>query len=97
VYDFELIQDYKNELQNFAREYESMKAIQYISDNIDCSEVEFFDDELFRRGIITWYTPAKLEGKHTPTAIQDGGVSRCLQINGKLVLPCPIPIKSAAI
>ena len=66
VYDFELIQDYKNELQNFAREYESMKAIQYISDNIDCSEVEFFDDELFRRGIITWYTPAKFGRKaHT--------------------------------
>jgi hypothetical protein len=59
VYDFEIIQEYKNELHVFFTSYNSSGSRQHFSDNIDCREVSVFNEELFGRGLNTWYKPAR--------------------------------------
>jgi len=59
VYDFEIVQAFKNELNDAARAYDSLDGKQYFSENVDCVRHPFFDDDVFRNGLETWYRPAR--------------------------------------
>lgn len=59
VYDFKTIKDYREDLERFIVSYEQLDPISYYSDNIDCNRVDFFDNELFRAGVNSWYKPAR--------------------------------------
>ena len=67
VYDFEIVQEYQNELHAFSMAYDTLGSKQYFSDNVDCNQVEFFDDDTFRKGLKTWYKPAKFGRKSLTT------------------------------
>ncbi|MDZ7719894.1 MAG: hypothetical protein U5K72_13840 [Balneolaceae bacterium] len=71
VYDLEIIQEYKNALQNFSTKYEALGSMQHFSDNVDCKQIEFFDDELFRKGLNRWYKPARF-GRRSPASDHSG-------------------------
>jgi hypothetical protein len=59
VYDFEIVRERQNDLQAFSEQYDSIGSIQHFSDNVDCKQVAFFDDELFGQGLTIWYKPAR--------------------------------------
>ena len=71
VYDLDMVQDYKSELHTFTTEYESLRGMQYVSDNVDCNRVEFFDGQTFRKGVKTWYNPARF-GRRSLTETHSG-------------------------
>jgi len=71
VYDFEIVQGYKNELHAFSRAYDALGSMQHFSDNIDCREVPFFDEDILGKGLKTWYKPARF-GRKSLTTIQSG-------------------------
>jgi len=68
VYDFEVVQKYKNELQAFTEAYEALGSKQHYSDNIDCSQNALFDVDRFGKGLKTWYRPARFGRKAPPTS-----------------------------
>ena len=71
VYDFEIIQEHKNELHTFAEAYDSLGSLRHFSDNVDCWNVPFFNEELFERGVDTWYKPARF-GRQSGTTTHSG-------------------------
>lgn len=71
VYDFEIVEEYKKELQAFSRRYGALDTRSYYSDNVDCKRVDFFDDDTFGKGVKTWYEPARF-GRQSSTATHSG-------------------------
>ncbi|TVQ06656.1 MAG: hypothetical protein EA359_00850 [Balneolaceae bacterium] len=71
VYDFEIVRERKNDLQAFARQYDSLGSMQYFSDNIDCKQVVYFDDETFGEGLTIWFKPARF-GRQSLTNTHSG-------------------------
>ncbi|MDZ7715317.1 MAG: hypothetical protein U5J95_03810 [Balneolaceae bacterium] len=71
VYDLEIVQEYKNALHAFATKYEALDSMQYFSDNVDCNQVEFFDDDTFGKGLHTWFKPAKF-GRRSSNSTHSG-------------------------
>jgi len=71
VYDFEIVQEHKNELHTFAEAYDSLGSLRHFSDNVDCWNVPFFNEELFERGVDTWYKPARF-GRQSGTTTHSG-------------------------
>ena len=71
VYDFRRMQEHKNELHAFATAYNRLDDKKHFSDNIDCNQVGFFDDETFGKGIKTWYKPARF-GRQSLTNTHSG-------------------------
>jgi len=71
VYDLEMVQEYKNLLYDFTSKYEALDSLQYFSDNVDCNQVEFFNDQTFKKGVKTWYTPARF-GRRSLTPSHSG-------------------------
>lgn len=59
VYDFEEVQKYRDELREFRVSYADFNLIPLYSDNIDCKEIEIFDNERFSNGVIAWFKPAR--------------------------------------
>lgn len=58
VYDFEVVRQYRSELDTFRELYDKLDYRPFYADNVDCDEVNFFDGERFREGVKTWYKPA---------------------------------------
>jgi len=71
MYDMEVVRQYEEGLQRFTGLYENLNTKKYYSDNIDCNEVDFFDEELFSKGVMTWYKPARF-GRRTLTTKHSG-------------------------
>lgn len=71
VYDFDAVREYGTELRAFKSRYDSLNYEPFYSDNIDCREVEFFDDVRFSNGINTWYKPARF-GRRTNVETHSG-------------------------
>jgi hypothetical protein len=71
VYDFEIVQEYKNELHAFASAQDTLGHNQLFSDNVDCNQVDFFDENVFSKGLRTWYKPARF-GRKSFTEIHSG-------------------------
>lgn len=63
VYDLEIIHEYKNELKDFSMAYNDLGRRQNYSDNDDCNQASFFDEEVFSKGLKTWYKPARFGRK----------------------------------
>jgi hypothetical protein len=59
VFDFEIIQEQKNKLNLFIASHSPLANQNYVSNNIDCGDLSFFDSESFGNGIRTWFKPAK--------------------------------------
>lgn len=71
VYDFEIVREYKNELQGFKESYDDLELRQFYTDFVDCNNVDFFDSERFSRGVSTWYKPARF-GRESLTNTHSG-------------------------
>lgn len=71
VYDFGIVQQYKNKLHDFTTTYNSLDHMQYMPDNVDCKQVEFFDGDTFRKGLNRWYKPARF-GRRSVTSDHSG-------------------------
>lgn len=71
VYDFEVVREYRDELQIFKELYENLETKPFYADNVDCNEVEFFDSERFSKGLTTWYKSARF-GRRSLTATHSG-------------------------
>ena len=82
VYDFDVVRNYNDELRAFAMAYESSGSMRHFSDNVDCSQVPFFDDASFSNGIITWFKPARF-GRQTNTTVHSGWGCKPLMDNGR--------------
>lgn len=62
VYDFEIVQEYIDKLHGIVTRYNTSIHTNPFSDNIDCKQLGLFDDE-FKKGIETWYKPARFGRK----------------------------------
>ena len=71
VYNFEIVQAYKNELNAFSSAHHAMDSMAYVSDNVDCREVPFFDGDKFSEGVKTWYRPARF-GRQSGSTTHSG-------------------------
>lgn len=71
VYDFEILQKQQNELRAFSKKYLASNTKQHVADNVDCAEATFFDRDIFGKGLITLYRPAKF-GRRANSAIHSG-------------------------
>jgi hypothetical protein len=84
VYDLEVVQNQKHELHTFVMAYGSLGSMQHFSDNTDCNQFEFFDDETFRQGIKTWYKPARFGRNSTDTTHSGWGCKPLIQTGQEL-------------
>ncbi len=82
VYDFEVVQKFKNELHAFSMAYDALGSMQHFSDNVDCMQIAFFDDDTFKKGLKTWYRPARF-GRISLTSIHSGWGCKPLIENGR--------------
>lgn len=71
VYDLEILQESRSELQTFITSYDAMGRIQHFSVNIDCKQSAFFDEDLFEEGVKTWYRPARF-GRQSGNSTHSG-------------------------
>ncbi|TVQ65750.1 MAG: hypothetical protein EA363_13625 [Balneolaceae bacterium] len=82
VYDFEVVRNFNDELHAFAMAYDSLGSRHSFSENIDCKQVPFFDDDTFSKGIKTWYRPARF-GRQSHTDGHSGWGCKPLMENGR--------------
>ena len=59
VYDLNIIKEYQNELHNFVTAYGTLDQKQSFLNNSDCKHTSFFDEDIFAKGVKTWYKPAR--------------------------------------
>jgi len=71
VYNFKVVEEYKEELQAFSRRYGALDKRSFFSDKVDCNGVDFFDDDMFGNGVKTWYKPARF-GRRSSTSTHSG-------------------------
>jgi len=55
VYDLDTVGNYIEDLYTHTREYEIENSVNPYRENIDCSELSFYNSEEFSRGVETWY------------------------------------------
>jgi len=55
VYDLNTVGNYIEELYSLTREYEIENSVNPYRENIDCSELSFYNSEAFSRGVELWY------------------------------------------
>ncbi len=71
LYNFKMMREHINEIHAFSTSYNRLEDKQYYSENIDCNQFEFFDDDFFKKGLKTWYKPARF-GKRPNTSSHSG-------------------------
>ncbi|MDZ7755823.1 hypothetical protein [Rhodohalobacter sp.] len=71
VYDFGVIEEFKDELHTFSMKYDALDTRRFFSDNVDCNRVAFFEDDKFGKGVETWYKPARF-GRISSTSTHSG-------------------------
>jgi hypothetical protein len=71
LYNFKMMREQINEIHAFSTSYNRLEDKQYFSDNIDCNQFEFFDNGVFKKGLKTWYKPARF-GKRPNTSSHSG-------------------------
>jgi hypothetical protein len=71
VYDFENVKDYISDLHAIISTYNASGNKQPFSDNIDCGEIENFDNHAFQNGITIWHRLARF-GRKSPDKVHSG-------------------------
>lgn len=71
VYDFETVQLHRNTLHDFTASYQQLGRLNPFSDNVDCKQLPFFDDDVLSKGVKTWYKPARF-GRRASTDSHSG-------------------------
>jgi hypothetical protein len=79
VYDLDVVKEYQNELHAFATAYDTLGRKQRFSDNVDCSQASFFNEDTFEKGVKTWYRPAKFGRKSSITTHSGWGCTPLLE------------------
>lgn len=79
VYDFNVVRNYREELQTFVTSYENLDPKPFYTDNHDCNQVDFFNDEQFSKGIFTRYKPARFGRKSLTTTHSGWGCKPLIQ------------------
>jgi len=59
VYDLETAGRYREKLQAFPVAYDASGGLRRYSDNVDCGQPGFFDEDTFRKGVRVWYKPPR--------------------------------------
>ena len=71
VYDLEEVRQYHDDLHQFTTSSQKIDQKPSYEDNIDCNEVEVFNVERFKRGLLTWFKPARF-GRRSNTDSHSG-------------------------
>lgn len=71
VYDFRILQEQRTELQQFIAAYYKSGDLHHYSENSDCRELSFFDEDKLGNGVKTWYKPARF-GRNADNSTHSG-------------------------
>lgn len=79
VYDFKMIRQQQNELHDIVALLQTFDGKQYFSDNIDCKQIQFFDEHTFSKGVNTWFKPARFGRRALSTSHSGWGCKPVLK------------------
>jgi hypothetical protein len=81
VYDLEVLQKTKSKLRDVLVSYINLDQTKHYSDNIDCKQLAYFDENAFSNGLRTWYKPARF-GRYSKTTVHSGWGCKQLSESG---------------